>query len=605
MKLSSTWRSEFDSRDLARGEAYYYQGAVHNLKLTEDGWTARVYGSTTYSTFVSGDPYDPYAMTCDCPRFEAGYLCKHLAATCLAIEAGDAAKTAAPLATDNLAELVASIPEADARAFLLAALQRDNELATGFAHRFGAVDAKAACKTMAKQLSMAVWDYTDNGFIDWRGALGFERRYREIVHTNIDPLVARDAVASAFDLSIQALRSLQSIEIDDSDGFFGSIIDDVEGMWEHWLGTSEESDSHLFDGISNYLAHEPAKPDEREIYSYAAEMARDFLTKHFIERKDYSERFVALADKEIAREQAAYGKTLQFLAQTRAGLKAADTLRGRSYAQVQQLEREHNTLEFYLRGHDQQIARWVLIRLRALRAGGMDEAALREEAGSHIVRENVCQFFVDRALEQHDTSRAVELLQDCKRQQQSQSGGEYSLKVSERLVDLLGDSDVDALREELLNLMCRTPYVGQAKSVRDLWARLRESYDEAEWLDTRDEMLDRVTRKQSWRDCLAAEGLYDRLMDDIECEGVTALCYYEEELVGHCPERVLRLYLDDLEHNRAYPGDTRKSYQHFAQHLLHVKALPGGEAPVTAIVAQMRERYPRRPALMDELSVVL
>lgn len=108
----------------------------------------------------------------------------------------------------------------------------------------------------------------------------------------------------------------------------------------------------------------------------------------------------------------------------------------------------------------------------------------------------------------------------------------------------------------------------------------------------------------SRKDCLAAEGLYDRLMDEAEKEGLYGIHTYESELVEHCPERVLKLCLDNLERDHRYPGSTRKGYRQFAQHLLHINALPGGEGPVAAIVAQMLKQYPNRPALRDELSLV-
>lgn len=87
-------------------------------------------------------------------------------------------------------------------------------------------------------------------------------------------------------------------------------------------------------------------------------------------------------------------------------------------------------------------------------------------------------------------------------------------------------------------------------------------------------------------------------------QGLYAMRTHEAELVERFPQRVLKLYVDDTEHSQQCPGSNRKGYQMFVQRLRHIKAMPGGEVEVARIIAKMRAEYPRRPALMDELSRV-
>ena len=95
-----------------------------------------------------------------------------------------------------------------------------------------------------------------------------------------------------------------------------------------------------------------------------------------------------------------------------------------------------------------------------------------------------------------------------------------------------------------------------------------------------------------------------RLMDEAERQGLYAMRTHETELVERFPQRVLKLYVDDTEHDHQYPGSNRKEYKAFVRRLRHIKAIPGGEVEVARIIAKMRAKYPRRPALMDELSRV-
>lgn len=87
MKLLSSWRDKFGAGDLSRGEEYYLDGYVRDLTLGVGGREARVEGYYhDYDVFVPGDSDTMDTMSCSCPRFDDGHPCKHIVATCLAIE---------------------------------------------------------------------------------------------------------------------------------------------------------------------------------------------------------------------------------------------------------------------------------------------------------------------------------------------------------------------------------------------------------------------------------------------------------------------------------------------------------------------------------------
>lgn len=610
MGLSKTWIDLFLGNDLARGESYFLNGRVRGLTATSNGWTAKVYGSTTYATFVPGDEAEIEDMSCDCPRFENGYYCKHLAATCMAIEEkGDSIEVAADTKASNIDELVKTVAEKDVRAFLAEVLMRDELLATEFVQRFGAVDARAACRKMAQQIQDAVWEYADRGFIDWRGALGFERRYGEVVHTCIDPMVERGVYDAALELSIQALRSLQPIEIDDSDGFFSGAIDDVERMWEAWLAHGDDAFAHrLFDAITDYLQHEPRDEQEREIYSYGADMASNFQIEHFVDKPSFAEGFVALADERIETAARELEEAERELKRIREAATSAGVPKGRRMARQTtnpwQLQREESRWGFHIQSAQNALDYWTIVRLRALRATGASLEDLLGEAGATAQHERVCLFLVDYAMQNGSDELALQLLLDCKEYESARRDGFYPPAVSQRIVDLCEERDAEAMRTELVYMLAHATRADVRRSVTSLWTQLRGSYGEDEWLRKRDSLLEGLADPSVRMGCLKEEGLCDRLMDEVESAGLGTLCRFEDVLVEHYADRVLAMYLNSLENYRTNPGEGRGAYQQLAVRLRHVKGIPGGKEPVQRLVQELCANFPRRRALLDELSRV-
>jgi len=356
------------------------------------------------------------------------------------------------------------------------------------------------------------------------------------------------------------------------------------------------------------LKNSPDDEQEYEVYSYGADMARDFQVERYVELPAYSERFITLADERLADARKWYEQEhteLEFIRQ-KMGVPNAP-VKERTPGMTNRtwdLNREAHTHAFHLRGAEQGITRWTLIRLRAMRAGGAGNDELFAAAGEYVSIEPICQFFVDRAREQGDTQVALRLLEGCKRAAIERGDGNYPLSVSCQLAELYEEHDVEALRAELRYQLDHVGGFGSSVKATELWLRFRSTFDEEAWMVQREEILTSLDNAFVREDCLAAEGLFERLMDEVERQGLRALGSHEAELVERFPQRVLKLHLDDIEHSHLYPGNNRKAYQGFAWRLRHIKDIPGGEAEVARIVARMRADYSRRPALMDELSRV-
>ena len=88
MPLSSALKPLFNYRDRNRGASYQRRGAVSSLTVTNGFLIAEVNGSYGfYEVTLDVEDFDNReAMSCTCPRFDDGYLCKHIWATILQYE---------------------------------------------------------------------------------------------------------------------------------------------------------------------------------------------------------------------------------------------------------------------------------------------------------------------------------------------------------------------------------------------------------------------------------------------------------------------------------------------------------------------------------------
>ena len=75
----NNWRDLFQDHILARGEMYYYDGAVQELQKTEHGYHAVVEGTEDYEVDIEMEDGQIYEMYCTCPYAEDGNNCKHMA----------------------------------------------------------------------------------------------------------------------------------------------------------------------------------------------------------------------------------------------------------------------------------------------------------------------------------------------------------------------------------------------------------------------------------------------------------------------------------------------------------------------------------------------
>ena len=84
--MTLKWKHLFSNRSLSRGEDYFSQGMVYNLREMDGRYTATVVGSSVYSVVIELAEDRVAGMYCTCPHAAEGNNCKHMAAVIFEME---------------------------------------------------------------------------------------------------------------------------------------------------------------------------------------------------------------------------------------------------------------------------------------------------------------------------------------------------------------------------------------------------------------------------------------------------------------------------------------------------------------------------------------
>ena len=85
MNLTDQLRHHFTTKDRGRGASYFGEGMVDHIDDQGEVVHAEVSNSrgSTYNVVINFDGDTPSKISCDCPRFDDGYACKHIWASVL------------------------------------------------------------------------------------------------------------------------------------------------------------------------------------------------------------------------------------------------------------------------------------------------------------------------------------------------------------------------------------------------------------------------------------------------------------------------------------------------------------------------------------------
>ena len=552
------WRQAFDDGPLSRGLSCFKRGRVQDLHHDQEGWHATVAGSWDYevtvATLKDGMP-DPFGAntSCTCPYYCSAGPCKHIAATCFAIED----EPAPPPEANGEADwetILQSTTAQNLEAFLHDLLSRDAQLRREFVARFGKINVEDARRAIASGIDEALYRHGDGyGCVSWRNELAFELDVSAAIRDALRPYVDRGAWQAAFDASLSALAVIRTVDVCGADGFHSSATDVCLDVWRAIVTRGGDAGADVVaTGIPAFLAIELEDDDVEDVLELQQSDAFGFFASTFQDDARHADKVYEWCADALSTGLARY----HWNGEQRHALACLHAMRAMGKSADDRFAFARPYLRFL------QVLREMAKDLLA--AGRADEAIA-------LLREGLANCTTPGDLLAIHTS-----LLDCYETQ----------------------GDAEKTRQCLGELIQRT---GSPQDALAWWSRLRELTPERDWDKVFGKVLKRAKARGVRCALLAEQGRLDDLMAQIEARNdVNLLRNYDALLAKDYPARVIALYrkkvMGDLDR-----ASSRNGYRAALLYLKHMGTLPHAEQAFVDIAADIRAAYPHRPALHDEL----
>lgn len=427
-------------------------------------------------------------------------------------------------------------------------------------HRFialyGELDVEGLKATLATDLEMLDGEY---GYCDSWGDPCCSSEFEQVVRSHIDPVLKRGDVKSAFALLEVVLDSLRADFIYDNDGHSYAVIDLYTRYLETILSAAPAADaSALFASVTakmdGYAALEGTKR-EGEYDSCLIREASELLVELFGESP---------AHAHLVKEWAA--------------------------SRLAALEPGDYSTMF-----------WVKAGLSAMRSINDPTEDMLAFAQPFLGNLGILQLVAEVLEERGDLDEALSLLEGklSAIPNRTMSTDEAEAQLL-RLYGACGRND-DGQR--LLEEMLKREHGNSRIAASELLRCYRACWPEEAWPEAREALFSAMRSDYMLCDCLEEEGLDERLVAMLEKTRCSVERHEEFLLATGHADFVVKHWCART-WSGAERAKNRHDYRYVAEDLEHIAALPGGKAVAKKLAARIRDEYPRRTALDDEISKV-
>lgn len=551
------WKGLFKDHILARGEMYYYDDAVLELHKTEHGYHAIVEGSENYEVDIEIEAGNIGKMSCSCPYAEDGNNCKHMAAVLYEIEAcGDtnlfAAKTDSIQLQKKIADIIDNASETKLRAFVKEIAESNSEIRNSIILRFtDKIDEKQMNK-LKQDVDQIVWQYGDrSGYIDYRNAFRFVSTLINYLEDKVDALIERKYLMPAFELINHVFMTLDTIDIDDSDGGISMIASICYNKWQEVLqNCNKEEKNKMFSWFIDNLSND-------HIVDYLEEYLEDILFHEFQDH-EMLEKKLNYLDEKLAEQEA-------------------------------DIDHDHGWSFRYSYENN------IIKRLDLMKQLDFSQDEIKEYCKKYHRLSRVREMEIQENLRSGNIDEAIKLLQESKIMDKEHPG--LVDGYCRQLISIYDQNkDKKAYKEELLHYVFEhyqndLTYILQLKKIST----------DKEWNEYREQLLKKCKYHTILYQILEMEGMYERMLEFLKKEKfVDNLNKYEKKLKEKYPEQVRDLYISYICDQAKYASD-RNRYRELMNYLNKILKYPGGKEKVEKITNHWRTEYRRRIAMMDEM----
>lgn len=554
MKLKNL-EAYIDTIIVMRGKSYFSDGLVEELEETEpEFWQACVQGSGEYDIEIdlSGDEVDQWSCTCP---YDRGPVCKHVVATLLAVrekkQGGiaeeDTGSVDKPLSqSDQLDHVLANLDRKELEQELRDLLMQESYSLECFLLRFQqATGSSAALSERYRELFGTIVDKHSEryGFIDYRAAWDFTNEVSGLLSTLIDSnAAAADQVSCCFSIIEGLIRDVLEA-IDDSDGGTGIIISQIRDILEG--AYPDLSPAQQQDCFQRALKYHYGGLDD-----YGLELST-LLAEWSEGNSDYQALYLQEMDRQI-------------------------TQKANSWS------RDHALCTKY-----QLLLQWEhLDDATNLAMQYMEIAEFRK----HFVQQAIDSEAFDKARQL--IHEGIAIAEEKHHPGSVSSWREMLLAVAEQT------NDLPAIRKELLSLMAGFRFR------MELYQRYKATYTSEEWVTAHHDVYEQLKTNNAPVETLAEvlddenelEALF-RLIREQKHGAIALFKRYATRLASTFPEEAVATYRRAIHTDMESVG--RKTYEQAVRDMQILEALPGGQEAVQQLLAELRQLYKNRKAMLE------
>ena len=553
----SNWKDLFQEHILARGEAYYFEGAVLELHKTEHGYHAVVEGTEDYEVDIEMEGERVCEMYCSCPYAENGNNCKHMAAVLFEIEEQNeedilAEGTCPDDQEKEVEEIIERISEEELRSFVKGIAAQDSEIRNILMTRYAVKIDEKQMERLKQGVDQLVWEYGDrSGYIDYRNALDFCWALENYLEDKVDTLIERKCYGQAFALTNYVFQTIGNIDIDDSDGGTSQVANACYDKWKEILeNCSEEEKNEMFSWFMSHLSCD-------YVVDYMEDYMEDFLTHEF-QNREMLEKMLKDLDERIE-------------------MQTSSTDCGSTWSARYGYENN------------------IIKRLELMERLGFSAEEIREYRRQHWRFSVVRELEIQENPNNGNLDGAIRILQESKILDKEYPG--LIARYSEQLISIYETQpDKEVYKKELLYYVFECPQNNLVHIYK-----LKKVCTDKEWDGYREKILKSPKNYNILYPFMEKEGMYEPMLECLKKETfIYNLDRYEKVLKEKFPEQVRDIYISYLRHE-AERASNRNRYRELMKYLKKIRRYPRGKEKASEIAKNWRAVYYRRTAMMDEM----
>lgn len=578
MLTIDNFEGQLDKNTLQKGRSYFTKKAVLYLEPTSDTlWKAEVEGTEVYSVEIQLEGRTLTDTFCDCP-VEAP-LCKHTVAVLLALReklSQPKAKTRKTPKKLTIEDLLLKVTADELRQFVAGYAASDKGFASKVQLHFADKDERIDIgKQYTELVRKAIKAQSSRGFVEYRSSAKLAKEVNQILamgHRFFTQQNFRDALTVSRVVLIEMLKVLDNS--DDSGGHLGHTVSSTIGLLRQ-LAESDETAQSLRDSLFDFLAAEL----QRDVYFGYSDFGHQLLHTAFglALKLNEPERFLALIDQLLPIHQSDYGDYTPNLLRT---------------TQIRFLKAVHQ-----------------MEQARELTQAHLDIVEVRKDAVSEAIEH------LNYELAKELIREGIQLAEAKKHPGTVRQWQEYLLTIAYM------ERDVPTIRHWTKTFAFDR---GQGITLA-YYQQWKQSFPAEEWAIAYESLIRQLTEKaeQDARPQRAAwffetemlfyqlgpiyveEQQWNALLDLVAQQpSLERLEKTHTHLVSRFPTEMLALYLPVLEKLGQKAGD-RSDYRHLAELIGLIKRdIPASVPVMNALIQQLKERNPRRPAFLEELNAI-